>query len=229
MRYKFPVLILLLMATIVSGFKASEPKKRILFFGDSITQQGMQPNGYISLIDSLSRGKSSGTAFELIGAGISGNKVYDLYLRMDSDVVAKKPDLVVIYIGINDVWHKQIAGTGTDYDRFGGFYQAIVRKLQNAGIAVLLCTPTVIGERKDHSNPQDGDLNHYSNWIREYAQKNKLPLVDLRRHFLEHNLENNPENKDKGILTNDRVHLNAAGNQLVASAIWNAIRAIYPD
>jgi lysophospholipase L1-like esterase len=51
-----------------------------------------------------------------------------------------------------------------------------------------------------------------------------LQLVDLRKAFLEYNLKNNPENKDRGILTADRVHLNAAGNQLVADEIWKKIK-----
>lgn len=214
------------MALLVS-FTRIASRKKILFFGDSITQAGVQPGGYIQLLDSISR--NSGGAFDMIGAGISGNKVYDLYLRLEKDVLEKQPDLVVIFIGVNDVWHKQLTGTGTDYDRFGRFYQAIVSRLQSAGIRVVVCTPAVIGERTDHSNPQDGDLNHYSNWIRDFAARNKLPLADLRKAFIDYNLVHNTENKDQGILTTDRVHLNAAGNRLVATEIWKAIREVYPQ
>lgn len=214
------------MALLVS-FTRSASRKKILFFGDSITQAGVDPGGYIRLLDSMAR--ESGSAFEMIGAGISGNKVYDLYLRMETDVLAKQPDLVVIYIGVNDVWHKQLTGTGTDYDRFGRFYQAIVNRLQSAGIRVIVCTPAVIGERTDNSNPQDGDLNHYSNWIRGFAAGSKIPLADLRKAFIDYNLIHNRENKEKGILTTDRVHLNAAGNRVVAGEIWKAIREVYPQ
>jgi len=42
---------------------------------------------------------------EVIGAGISGNKVPDLQRRLERDVLKKKPTVVFIYIGINDVWH----------------------------------------------------------------------------------------------------------------------------
>jgi lysophospholipase L1-like esterase len=66
-------------------------------------------------------------------------------------------------------------------------------------------------------------MNEYSNIIRRIASKNNLPLVDLRKTFLEYDLKNNPENKDRGILTTDRVHLNANGNQLVADAMWKVI------
>ena len=57
-------------------------------------------------------------------------------------------------------------------------------------------------------------------------KKNELPIVDLRKAFLEHNLKNNPDNKDRGILTTDRVHLNARGNQLVADEMWKVIKSL---
>jgi isoamyl acetate esterase len=87
-----------------------------------------------------------------------------------------------------------------------------------------LCTPAAIGEKTDFSNSQDGDLNEYSKIIRNLGAKNNLQLVDLRKSFLEYNLNNNPDNKDRGILTTDRVHLNAKGNQLVADEMWKLIK-----
>ena len=203
-----------------------QPKKKVLFFGDSITQAGVNPGGYIRLIDSIMKAEGVADRYETVGAGIGGNKIYDLFLRMDADVLAKKPDVCIVYIGVNDVWHKTSSGTGTDYDKFGRFYDAVVAKLRNAGIRVILATPAVIGERTDHSNAQDGDLNLYSNWIRQYAAAQKLPLVDLRKAFLDYNLKNNPKNDEKGILTSDRVHLNAKGNLLVAQAMWQAVRSL---
>src|SRR6187402_3139979 len=79
--------------------------ERIVFLGDSITQGGAGPNGYVTLIRKALTDKHPDLGVEVIGAGISGNKVPDLQKRLDRDVLAKKPTLVVIYIGINDVWH----------------------------------------------------------------------------------------------------------------------------
>jgi len=190
--------------------------KKVIFFGDSITQAGVGPTGYITRIKESIANKGLAAQYELIGAGIGGNKVYDLYLRMENDVLSKNPDVVVIYVGVNDVWHKATHGTGTDADKFVKFYQAVINKIQANGSKIILCTPAAIGERTDSSNQQDGDMNNYSNLIRDLAKKNNLKLVDLRRDFLEYNLKNNAENKEKGILTTDRVHLNDLGNQLVA-------------
>jgi len=195
---------------------------KVIFFGDSITRAGVNPGGYITLMQDALRGKTN-PEYELIGAGIGGNKVYDLFLRFEEDVLSKKPDVVVMYVGVNDVWHKQSSQTGTDPDKFIAFYTAMIKKLQASGIRVIVCTPAAIGERTDFSNAQDGDLNRYSNIIRELAQKYSCGLVDLRKAFLDYNLKNNPENKESGILTTDRVHLNPAGNKLVADLMLKAL------
>ena len=102
----------------------------------------------------------------------------------------------------------------------------MIDKIRAKNAKIILCTPAVIGEKTDGSNQQDGDLTEYSKIIRGLAQKNALPLVDLRKAFIDYNNKNNKENKDRGILTTDRVHLNAIGNQLVADEIWKAIQAL---
>ncbi len=210
----------LFLTSLLFAFKADTPKK-IIFFGDSITQAGVNPGGYITMMKEMYA--KAGNTSELIGAGIGGNKVYDLFLRMEDDVLSKKPDLVVIYVGVNDVWHKASYGTGTDADKFTKFYTALIKKMQSQGIKLILTTPAAIGEKTDHSNQQDGDLNQYSKIIRDLAKEHKCGLVDLRKEFLAYNLANNPENKEKGILTTDRVHLNEAGNKLVAELMFREL------
>jgi lysophospholipase L1-like esterase len=203
-----------------------QKKKRVIFFGDSITQQGAERGGFIPRIDSMCKLENKSDLFEFIGSGISGNKVYDLYLRLEDDVLTKNPDIVVIYIGVNDVWHKVSAGTGTDADKFENFYEAILKKLKEKNIKAIICTPAVIGERTDFTNQQDGDMNRYANIVRSLAQKNNLSLVDLRKKFMDYNKQYNTENKESGILTKDRVHLNAKGNQVVAEEMWKALKGL---
>ncbi|RZL14407.1 MAG: G-D-S-L family lipolytic protein [Pedobacter sp.] len=200
---------------------AMKPKpKKVIFFGDSITQQGVRANGYISLLKKT----VDSTKFQLSGAGIGGNKVYDLYLRMEDDVLNKKPDLVFIYVGINDVWHKLGARTGTDYDKYLKFYQALINKIQANGSKVVLCTPTVIGEKKNNVNEVDADLNKYADGVRGLATKNNLPLCDLRKAFVDYENANNTQDLEKGVLTTDKVHLNDVGNKLVADTMLPFIK-----
>jgi lysophospholipase L1-like esterase len=215
MRLLSRSVILAALFTIMVSFVPQKPT-RVVFFGDSITEMGARPGGYITRIADALTQKGLAAQYDLVGAGVGGNKVYDLYLRMDDDVLAKKPDVVVIWVGVNDVWHKVSSGTGTDADKFEKFYAAIMDKMLDKHIRVIVCTPAVIGEKTDFTNQQDGDLNSYSQIIRNLAQKYHCGLVDLREIFHNYELKNNPGNVDKGVLTRDRVHLNEKGDQLVA-------------
>ncbi len=214
-----------LLLTTLTSFIAQQ-KMKVVFFGDSITQAGVQPGGYILKVGELATKVGKGNQYDFIGAGIGGNKIYDLYLRVEDDVLSKNPDVVVIFVGVNDVWHKRTHGTGTDADKFEKFYSALIKKFQDKNIKVIICTPAAIGERTDFSNDLDGDLNNYSNIIRRLASKNNVPLVDLRKSFLDYSLKYNTENKESGILTSDRVHLNEKGNQFVAEEMWKAIKVL---
>ena len=216
--------IFFLLPMVFLSFTAPPKKLRVVFFGDSITQAGVQPTGYITKLDSIVKQAHLPDSVELIGAGIGGNKVYDLYLRMEEDVLKMNPDVVLIYVGINDVWHKVSSGTGTDPEKFEKFYRAIIKRLQDKNIKVILCTPSVIGERNDNSNQQDGDLNQYSNIIQSIAKDLSLPVCDLHNAFSEYLKANNPTNAEKGILTVDRVHLNEKGNLFVASQMWKVLQ-----
>lgn len=221
MKTKF-ILIALTIFSLLS-FKADKPKK-IVFFGDSITQAGVNPTGYITQMGEMLKEKGLADQYELIGAGIGGNKVYDLYLRHEEDVLAKNPDIIVIYVGINDVWHKTTSRTGTDYDKFERFYHALIKRLRVNGAKIIICTPSVIGEKTDNTNENDGDLNYFSTMIRRIANEEGTGLIDLRYEFMKYLKVNNPNNEIKGILTTDRVHLNENGNKFVANTMWNVIK-----
>jgi lysophospholipase L1-like esterase len=84
----------------------------------------------------------------------------------------------------------------------------------------------VIGEKYDNSNENDGDLNAYSGIIKKIAKDNNLQLIDLRKAFMDYESKNNIENKEKGILTSDRVHLNETGNQFLADTMWDVIKKL---
>ena len=223
MGMKLTLITVFIACMFMMSFRG-EKKKKIVFFGDSITQAGVDKGGYIDVLQNIITEKGAADKFELNGAGISGNKIYDLYLRIEKDVLDKKPDVVVIWVGVNDVWHKSSSGTGTDFDKFGRFYDAVVKKIQQGGAKVIVVTPAAIGEKNDYSNSQDGDLNGYSSWLRKYVKDNGLGLVDLRTIFHEYSLAHNPDNLSKGILTSDGVHLNPKGNALVAEEMWKAIQ-----
>ncbi|NCD69745.1 SGNH/GDSL hydrolase family protein [Mucilaginibacter agri] len=213
--------LFLLLAFSLFSFKEKRPLN-VVFFGDSITEYAVQPKGFITLIQQRLKDEHKDADYTVAGAGIGGDKIYDLYLRYENDVLTKKPDVVVIWVGVNDVWHKRLAGTGTDYVKFGRFYTALIKKFQAQNIKLVLCTPASVGEKTDYTNELDGDLNKYSQYIRDIAKEYNCGLVDFRALFHEYGLKNNPENKEKDILTKDGVHLNDEGNKYVADLMYKA-------
>ena len=214
----------------VSNLSAAEPMPlkagdRIVFLGDSITAGGARPpHGYITVIQAKLNEKHPDLKIECIGAGISGNKVPNLQARVDEDVVAKKPTIVFIYIGINDVWHgEKDPARGTMPDKFTAGLKEVIGKIQAGGARVILCTPTVIGEKKAGANSLDAKLDQYADLSRGLAKELNLELCDLRKAFVDHLAANNPNDAEKGILTPDRVHLNQAGHELVAATMLKTI------
>ena len=190
---------------------------RVVFLGDSITQGGdRHDKGYVRLIHKTLTEKHADLGIEVIGAGISGNKVPDLQRRLEKDVLAKKPTIVVIYIGINDDWHgEKDPARGTLPDAFASGLKEVVGRCTAAGATVVICTPTMIGEKKDGANSLDKQLDQYSDLSRNLAKELKLPLCDLRKALVDHLKDHNPDNAEKGILTSDRGHLNDADNKFV--------------
>jgi lysophospholipase L1-like esterase len=223
---------LLTFSCMLQAAEVPQPLKkgdRIVFFGDSITQAGVNPDGYVTVLTAAIKAAHPDLGIETVGAGISGNKVPNLQERLEKDVIAKKPTLVFIYIGINDVWHwkmdkdGKLLDGGTTKEIFEAGLKDIIAKINAAGARVILCTPSVIGEKNDGSNERDAMLEEYSVVSRKVATETGSQLVDLRKAFTGHLKANNPDNLPKGILTGDGVHLNPAGNTFVATEMGKAI------
>lgn len=221
---KIIFLIISLLIISCENMNDNQPAK-IVFLGDSITQQAEDfEDGFISLIrQNLVQDK-----FELVGKGIGGNKVSDLLTRYKSDVIDLNPDIVFIYIGINDVWHKYDFGTGSDIDLYEKGLRTIISDIKSLGSKIVLCTPTVIGENtgdfvlgnqfKDVETMEkmNGDLDTFSEVVRKLSNEYETELLDLRKIFMDYLAENNINNDAAGILTTDGVHLNKQGNKLIA-------------
>jgi len=211
--------------SLAADAPALKKDDKIIMLGDSITQGGGGAAGFITLIQKALDDKHKDLGIKVINKGISGNKVTDLQKRLQKDVLDLKPNLVFIYIGINDVWHWDLGGNhkGTTKEEFEGGLKEIIGKIKAINGRVILCTPSVIGEKTDGSNKQDKMLAEYADISRKVAKDEGLELCDLNKAFMDYLKENNKDNKEVGILTRDRVHLNDAGNKLVAETMLKAL------
>ena len=100
----------------------------------------------------------------------------------------------------------------------------MIKKINAVGARVILCTPTVIGEKHDGTNPDDQRLDEYSDISRKVAKETGSQLLDLRKGFIAYLKKHNPKNATEGILTSDSVHMNPAGNQLLAKLVLEALQ-----
>ena len=78
-------------------------------------------------------------------------------------------------------------------------------------------------EKNDGSEVNDPKLDEYSDVSRAVAKDTKASLCDLRMAFQAYEKDHNADNKESGVLTVDRVHLNDAGNKLVAETILQCL------
>src|SRR5438270_4597725 len=77
----------------------------LVTLGDSITQGGGAPGGYVWRMQKYLDALYPEQHIHIVNAGISGNKSTDMAAKFQRDVIDKKPDLITISVGVNDVWH----------------------------------------------------------------------------------------------------------------------------
>jgi len=185
---------------------------RIIFFGDSLTalavKDGKVPEGkgYVPLVREAL--KEKGVEVDAVATG--GHKVTNLLARVDKDVIAKKPTIVVIQIGVND------AGAGVTPEMFKAQLEELIDKLQKGGAQVVLCSCTCRVEGYNATDATDKKLDALADVARTIAKEKKLPLNDLRKAFIDYWKVNNPDNKRNGVLTYDGNHWNETGHKFVA-------------
>lgn len=211
-----------LAAVVVTSVKGEELRikagEQIVAIGDSITQAG----GYLVDMDTVFAKQYPDLKIpKVINVGISGQKAEDLVARFDNDVVKKKPAIVTIDIGINDVWHR----LGAPHDeKILQAYKANVTKMvesaQAAGIRVVLCTPTVIEENLAAEGNKR--LVIYCDAIKQIATEKKCMLADLHEIFVQV-IAKKPANKPGNAFTSDGVHMNGPGDWLMAEGILKAL------
>src|SRR5262245_61608878 len=190
---------------------------KIIFFGDSLTalagidgpkEKGVT-KGYVRIFRDTIREKHKDKDVEVDWVATGGHTVPDLLKRVDRDVIARRPTVVVIQIGCNDA--RRIPK-----DTFRSSLEELIDRLQREKIRVVQCTLTSVGERHDGTNADDPKLDEFAAVERAVARAKGVPLNDLRRAFVEHWKKNNPDNRPSGILTYDGNHFNDAGHRFVA-------------
>lgn len=193
---------------------------RIVAMGDSITQAG----GYLRAMEAVFDQQYSGMKIPRItNVGIGGQKAEDMVARFEMDVVGRKPAVVTISVGINDVWHRlQSPDDRAVLDAYERNVERMVRMAGEAGARVYLLGPTVIEE--DAGSEGNRRLAAYVAAGKKVAERNRCVYVDLHSLFLEA-IER--RNRDIGsgerFFTADGVHMEPSGDVLMAVGVLRAM------
>lgn len=201
----------------IGGLYEMSERKKLLFIGDSITEWGrfQDPenlgNNYVRLIHDYLKVSYPNKNFEVINRGISGNRITDLEKRWGEDVVGHNPDILSISIGINDVW-RQIDQPQMEQvypEQFRIIYEKlIVDTKEKTNAKIILLEPTVIEEVV--SKKANDMLKPYVEIVRGLAKKYNTAIVPMHDLFLQY------LQKGDYPVTTDGVHMNSAGNMLMA-------------
>ena len=142
----FMVALLATMSLALQAEIVVKSGETICFLGDSITAYGGRfSGGYLRLV--MKGLEVNGIKAKAIPAGVGGNKSNQMLKRFERDLFPKKPNILLLSCGVNDVWH---GAKGVPLDQYKKNITAIVDKALGAGMKVCLLTPTVITE-----NPKD--------------------------------------------------------------------------
>ena len=122
----------------------------VLFIGDSVTDCGRRDdpdrglgNGYVRLVDEAF--VAGGTPANIVNRGISGNRVRDLRARWEKDVVALKPTLLSVMIGVNDTWRRYDENDPTTVEAFEADYRSLLEGLPGRdAMALVLMEPFLL-------------------------------------------------------------------------------------
>src|SRR6185503_5303400 len=223
------MLAALFVALLSPGSLAQDPASRqvqlkkgdrIIFFGDSLTALAIKDanvpegKGYVPVVRTALKERE----VDVDAVATGGHKVTDLLKRVDQDVLTKKPTIVVIQIGVND------ASAGVTPELFKAQLEELIGKLQQGGARVIQCTCTCRIEGYTPEDVMDKKLDALAEVARAIAREKQLPLVDLRKAFIDYWKLNNPENKPKGFLTYDGNHWTETGHQDVAEQMQKPLK-----
>ena len=211
-----PSLILFISLLLQVGTNAQadviiQKGDKIAFLGDSITQAGAKTGGYCYLIiEALNK---KGLEVTPKYAGISGHKSNQMLARLEKDVLLHQPQWMTLSCGVNDVWHGQ---RGVELEDYKKNISSIVDKAQAAGINVIILTSTMIKE--DQSNELNQKLKGYNDFLVQLSKERKCLLADLNG-IMQETVKGMEKDHKGNTVTSDGVHMNSAGNIMMARGI----------
>ena len=171
----------------------------------------------------------------VLNKGIPGNNSADLLLRVSDDVIAHKPDLVLVLVGTNDLLNTRKMISMSDYYRNIDWLSDSLRLHE---IKVVLVSPPTVDtvylfERHDaalYRKPPIQLLASCRDTLRAFCNRKDMLFIDLFAHFQKMGIPQHEEDctirNRTNSESNDGVHLTAKGNRLIAELIYSHLTKV---
>ena len=198
----------------------------IVFIGDSLTDAGRREDadrhlghGYVRLVSKELAER--GDARAIINTGISGDRAVDLRARWEPDALAHEPDLLSIYVGINDTWRRYDSGDPTSAESFAVTYRALLDAAQErCAPRLILIEPFVVPVTGEQKRWGAEDLDAKRAIVAQLAADYGAAFVPLQSILSEAAAQNG----GTAAIAADGVHPTPLGSALIAGA-WLAAEA----
>ena len=170
-----------------------------------------------------------GNEVKFLNKGISGDRTGGLLHRLDEDVLANRPDFIIILIGINDVWRAMDQNDPTSAEKFKENYELLLTKIKTAlpEIKILIMEPFLL-----RSVVNQGAVTAYETWYEDLGPKiaaARIAAAKYADYFLAlDGLLNEAcaDYESPGALAYDGVHPTNAGNSLIALEIMKFLKIV---
>ena len=174
--------------------------KKILFFGDSVTDAGRLNDGYGKGYVNLIKNEFDmrfPNEYEIINRGVGGNKITHLMNRKEEDLFRISPDIVTILVGVNDVWFGIMKNWGTTNENYRLEYSNLIDEIKGRlpKTKIIIMEPFAFLGAKTENTPEYPDrytlvineLLEKANIAKNIAKKNSIQFIKLWDVFKEAN------------------------------------------
>lgn len=160
---------------------------RVVFYGDSITQQGY----YSSFIEDYVASRYPALNIRFVNSGWSGDWVVGggggkAEIRVARDILAHHPTVVTLLLGMNDGGYQKF--DQSFFDVFSGGYRQLLKQIQagapSVRLTLLETTPYEEITRRPEFEGYNATLIRYGEFIAELARENKQLGIDLNAPLL---------------------------------------------
>ena len=190
---------------------------RMVFLGDSITEQGIYTR-YVANYFTL---RYPGVKLSFRNAGWGGDTAQGGLGRLKRDVLSLKPNVVSICFGMNDGGYAKLSDAAMKNYQIG--MSGLVSELKKAGVRVVLLTPGCVDpDRNPDLAGYNNTLEALGKYVQELARKENLPVFDL--HSLMLDAQNRAKKADPNFtMIPDAVHPSQPGHAIMAYALLKAL------